>query len=271
MSRIDEAWRRSSDDAAVGVAAKALCEPFSIDDYPIEAATQHTAASRTAIDQLRVPESGFERMPAVEHRTSRRPRRVFGEQSHDQYRRLALRLQEIQQARGIKTVAVTSVMPGDGKTEAVVRLAPILAEVYARRVLLIDADLHHPSMHERFGLPNESGLCDALRGPRRGLSVCDVSPLVSVLPCGRPDSEPLVTLASNRMRSLLEECSEHFDWVLLDTPPLSVPAEAPLLARRTHAAILVIAAATPLPVIERTMAALGRDRVVGTVLNGISE
>jgi succinoglycan biosynthesis transport protein ExoP len=69
---------------------------------------------------------------------------------------------------------------------------------------------------------------------------------------------------------LLEECARRFDWVLLDTPPVGVLPDAQLLARLAGAVILVIGAnSTPAALIERAVAELGPECIIGTVLNRV--
>ena len=80
----------------------------------------------------------------------------------EQYRKLAAVLHEHQSQSQLKTVMITSALPRDGKTLTVVNVALTLSESYARRVLMIDADLRCPSLHTVLDLPNERGLNDAL-------------------------------------------------------------------------------------------------------------
>lgn len=189
----------------------------------------------------------------------------------EQYRRLAGVLHELQLAHGTRTLMVSSAVPGEGKTLTVTNLALTLSESYQRRVLLIDADLRRPSLHEIFRLPNSTGLSDGLRSGGQ-LSPLEVSPHLSVLPAGRPQSNPMAGLTSDRMRTFLEESAADFDWVLLDAPPVGIMPDANLLARLTQGVIFVIAAgSTPYALVERAVTEIGRDSIVGTVLNRVEE
>jgi capsular exopolysaccharide synthesis family protein len=188
----------------------------------------------------------------------------------EQYRRLAASLHQLQIESGLKTLMITSSMPREGKTLTVTNLALTLSESYRRRVLLIDADLRRPSIHEVLRLPNSTGLSEGLRSATGRPPLLEVSPLLSVLPAGKPDADPMAGLSSERMAALLEEWSAEFDWVLLDAPPVGLMPDANLLARLTRAVVLVIAAGTtPHKVIERAIGEIGRDFIVGTVLNRI--
>ncbi len=160
----------------------------------------------------------------------------------EQYRRLAATLHDLQSSHGTKTLMVSSALPREGKTLTVTNLALTLSEAYGRRVLLIDADLRRPTVHEIFRLSNARGLSEGLRSDREDLSLLPVTPLLSVLPAGQPSSNPMAGLTSERMRVLLEEAASVFDWVLLDAPPVGIMPDAHLLARLTEGVIFVIAA-----------------------------
>jgi len=189
----------------------------------------------------------------------------------EQYRRLAGALHELQVERGLKSLLVTSALPGDGKTLTIANLALTLSESYERRVLLIDADLRRPSLHHVFKLPNASGLSDVLRSGRGDVPVLQVSKYLSVLPAGRPDQNPMARLSSDRMQSLLEQTAADFDWVLLDAVPVGLMPDARLLAGLTRAVLFVIGAgSTPYPLVARAIAEIGQECIVGTVLNRVA-
>jgi capsular exopolysaccharide synthesis family protein len=189
----------------------------------------------------------------------------------EQYRRLAATLHHTQVERSIRVVMIASALPGEGKTLTATNLALTLSESYRRRVLLIDADLRRPSLHDVFQVPNVSGLSDGLHAPTdHKLSVIQVTPLLSLLTAGRPDADPVAALTSGRMRQILQEAARTFDWVILDTPPVGLLTDANLLAAMVDAALIVVrAAATPLPAVQRAVDTVGRDRVLGVVLNAV--
>jgi capsular exopolysaccharide synthesis family protein len=193
--------------------------------------------------------------------------------SLEQYRRLAAVLHEEQAEDQLVTVMVTSAVPGEGKTLTVVNLALTLSESYARRVLLIDADLRAPAVHTALGIPNEVGLSDALRGTDFELPIRQVTDGLSVITAGRSGLNPLAGLASPRMEEILRDVATRFDWVLIDTSPVGVLPDAQVIARLVGGVILVIGAgSTPAAAVERAVAELGgTDTIIGTVLNRIEE
>jgi protein-tyrosine kinase len=189
----------------------------------------------------------------------------------EQYRRLAATLHHAQLVQGTKVVMVTSAHPGDGKTLTAANLALTLSESYRRDVLLVDADLRRPSLHELFGVPNMAGLNEGLKARRDDkLAVLKITETLTLLPAGRPDPDPMSSLTSNRMAEILREGAGRFDWVVVDTAPLGVLTDANLLSTMVDGALLVIRAeVTPYAAVTKAVDALGRDRLLGVVLNGV--
>ena len=187
----------------------------------------------------------------------------------EQYRKLAGVLHHAQLEKNLKVVMVTSAMAGEGKTLTSTNLALTFSESYRRTVLLIDADLRRPTLHEIFQVPNVSGLGDGLRADKeQKLSLVQISPRLTLLTAGRPDPDPMSGLTSDRMRRVIEEASSRFDWVIVDTPPVGLLPDARLLAAMADTTLLVIRAnTTPYHFVRRAVEAIGRDHIFGVVLN----
>lgn len=187
----------------------------------------------------------------------------------EQYRRLGAALHHHQLQGGAHTVMVTSAVASEGKTLTATNLALTLSHSYKRRVLLIDADLRQPGVHEVLSLPNTVGLTDSLKsGDRSTLRVQTLSPLFSVLTAGRPDSDPMAGLVSDTMSQILTDAAEQFDWVIVDTPPVALLPDANLLAAMIDTALVVVSAnTTPYPLVARAVQAIGEQRILGVVLN----
>jgi capsular exopolysaccharide synthesis family protein len=274
MSRIEEALRRTNarheSRSISGGRDVTPADDRTLTQYPEEVRAPgarpagHEATARViAAPRLGPPRLAFE--SALEDKLVVEKADPF---AVEQYRRLAAAMHELQVDRGLKTLMVTSALPREGKTLTVTNLALTLSESYKRRVLLVDADLRRPTVHEIFRLPNARGLSEGLRPNAGELSVLQVSERLSVLPAGHPDSNPMAGLTSDRMRAVLEEAAASYDWVLLDSPPVGLMPDASLLARLTGAVIFVIAAgSTPYQAVDRALDDLGRSCVIGTVLN----
>lgn len=189
----------------------------------------------------------------------------------EQYRKLAATLHHVQTERGIKVLMISSAVASEGKTLTSTNIALTLSESYGKRVLIVDADLRRPTLHQIFNLPNLVGLSDALRSEKdRTLPLTQVASRLSALTAGRPDADPMSGLTSPRMRRIIQEAATMFDWVVIDTPPAGLLPDAKLIAQLAEAAILVIRSGkAPVQLVMQAVEALGRDRIVGVVLNGV--
>ena len=176
--------------------------------------------------------------------------------SVEQYRRLAATLHGLHVSAGLRTVMVSSALPRDGKTLTTTNLALTLSESYGMRVLLIDADLRRPSIHEVFGLDNRAraggGSPQSVLPAAAGHgSVADADRAHGRHP--RPASHGALT--SERMAAILNEAATRFDWVLLDTPPIGLISDAQLLSALVDGVVLVVGAgSTDCAAVARTVA-----------------
>jgi len=301
MSRIDEALRRAragvvESGTPEGEAARApAAEPvpnlpkpetfrtpwsFGSDEIQTPPTVEAPVAGAPAAEEEPAPGTGaaagtessgvvlFQALnPAVVDKVVSTPeiRPIFAEQ----YRKLAGVLHHAQIERNIKVVVVTSALPGEGKTLTATNLALTLSESFRRSVLLIDADLRRPTLHEIFQVSNVVGLGDGLRADEeQKLSLVQVSPKLTLLTAGRPDPDPMSGLSSDRMRRVIEEAAARFDWVIIDTPPVGLLPDTKILTQMADTALLVIhAGRTPCSIVQRAAATIGRDKILGVVLN----
>jgi protein-tyrosine kinase len=188
----------------------------------------------------------------------------------EQYRRLATVLNDLQNQRGVKTLMVSSAAPREGKTHTITNLALTLSESFQQDVLLVDADLRRPSLHDVFGVPADVGLVDVVRTPSMPLPIVEISPHLSLLSAGRTGSTPLASLASDALPGIISSAAARFDWVLIDTPPIGLLPDAQLIARISEAVLFVVGAGvTDYSFVQRGIAALGPERIVGIVLNRV--
>jgi capsular exopolysaccharide synthesis family protein len=168
---------------------------------------------------------------------------------------------------------VASTLAREGKTLTAANLALTLSESYRRSVLVIDADLRRPSMHDVFQVPNMSGLSDRLKAEGGcTLRVIEISPRLSLLPAGQPDADPMGALTSDAMADLLRQAGSSYDWVVIDTPPVGLMPDAKILAAMVDVAMLVIAAGqTPYHLLQKAVEAIGPERILGVVLNKVAD
>jgi capsular exopolysaccharide synthesis family protein len=278
MTRLADALARAG-----GAPALRPADVRPVDVRPAEVSVQSSAAPARSVlapeapaHLVRAPH-GDEAVPARLLTNPRLEGKLFGTPGlpHacvEQYRKLAATLHHLQTERELRTLMISSGMPGEGKTLTATNVALTLSESYGRRVLLIDADLRRPTIHQLFDLPNLTGLGDGLRNETdHALPLVGVSPRLTVLTAGRPDPDPMSGLTSNRMRRVITEASALFDWVLIDTPPVGLLSDGRLLSNMVGGVLLVIRAGhTPFTLVTRAIEAVGRERIIGVVLNAIS-
>ncbi|MEJ6012169.1 GumC family protein [Novosphingobium aquae] len=145
-------------------------------------------------------------------------------------------------SRGIpKTIVVTSAEPGEGKSTTALGLATAIGRT-GQRVLLIDADMRSPSLHERLELSNDLGVSNLLAGSEDFAAMVKETSIrgVSLLPAGPMPPSASELLASERLGRLVAKFSDMYDHLVIDAPPVIGLADAPLLARAVEGSVFVI-------------------------------
>jgi succinoglycan biosynthesis transport protein ExoP len=174
--------------------------------------------------------------------------------------------------RNAKTVLVASPNSGDGKSTLVSNLAIAIAQT-GRKVLVIDADLRRPTQHEIFGVEDAVGLSTVLAEEKDASTAIQKSAVahLDILPCGPIPENPAEILNSPHFTEMLEELSEKYDHVIIDSPPVVGVTDARIIAASCDATILVLKAEST----NRKVAELTRDgllsvggHLLGVVLNG---
>ena len=181
----------------------------------------------------------------------------------------------LSRAGGIKVIAVTSTLPSEGKTSTALNLSVVLAQL-GKRVVLIDADLHKPRLHETLRISNRVGLVSILAEnipPTDAIQKTTV-PGVFVVTSGPNSPNPSGLLSSDSMKKFLEFVSMNFDYVVIDTPPVSPIADALLLGNLTDGVVLTVKGGkTPREQIIRVRDKLLRSnvKILGVLINNLME
>ncbi|MBW2385355.1 MAG: CpsD/CapB family tyrosine-protein kinase [Deltaproteobacteria bacterium] len=189
----------------------------------------------------------------------------------EQFRTLRARIDSIATERPIKTLAITSANPDEGKSTGAINLAAVTSMGVGRKVLLIDCDLRRPKVHTSLGIEPRSGLGEILLGQARfDDAVVKADGLdLDVLPVRTPPPNPSELLASPEMRELLDEVKERYDQIILDTPACLGLPDAKTVTELCDGIILVVRAdVTPRVDMAAVLEILDRRRVLGTLLNG---
>ena len=183
-----------------------------------------------------------------------------------------MRLRELAKAGKLQTLLVTSPLPHDGKSTVILNLAAALAEPGDQAVLVLEADLRRPALSKKLGLDSWAGLAECLgRSLDPMTSIRRIEPQAwYLLPSGVKRADALQLLQTEAFSTLLKTLSTIFDWILIDSPPALPVTDAVVLSRCADATLLVAKAGfTPRDSIEEAIQVLGRNRVLGIVLNGV--
>jgi polysaccharide biosynthesis transport protein len=142
----------------------------------------------------------------------------------------------------VRSVMITSPEQGDGKSTIALQLA-ITAAAMGRRVLLIDADLRYPQIHELLGLPNHQGLSNLLRGEQNVRKVTQSPPFcenLTVLTAGQSPFDPGELFTTSLVEPLFQKLQAMFDLVIVDTPPILGIADSGFVAEQCDCLALVV-------------------------------
>jgi protein-tyrosine kinase len=204
----------------------------------------------------------------------------------EQFRSLRSRIYQARYEAPLKTILVSSGMPSEGKSFIAANLAMNLARNTVNNILLIDGDLRRPTLHGLLGAPDTPGLSEYLAGTAELSDIlqrnsaphlAEASSKGSVsrltfIPSGKCDDNSSELVANHRMEHLISTLSPHFDWIIIDSPPVLAVTDAVELSRAADAVLLVARGArTPFDVAQRTQAAFSNSRILGFVLNDVKE
>jgi capsular exopolysaccharide synthesis family protein len=174
---------------------------------------------------------------------------------------------------GSKTIVITSTAPGEGKTTVASNISIALAQA-SQRVLLVDADMRKPRVHSVFGQPQEPGLSNVLVGNAkaseaiRGTAV----PNLWTMSAGMLPPNPSELLGSKRFKDFISTLGQHFDWVIIDTPPVMAVTDAVIASNVSQGIVFVLGSEmTSRHTAQRALEQLanGKAKFVGAVLNRV--
>jgi len=197
--------------------------------------------------------------------------RVLGE---DRFRLLRHHLQEIRSMRKLQTIVVTSAIPKDGKSTIAINTAAALADGGKKRVLLIEADLHCPSLGRTLGLDNLPGTAECLEHESDPLLyIRKLSPLhFHFLQAGTAVEHPTDLIQSGKLEGLLEKVQPHFEWVIVDTPPVCPVPDTLTIWKYVDGVLMVVrSGSTPRELADQAIELAGRDRIAAIMYNGSLE
>lgn len=190
----------------------------------------------------------------------------------DFYRVLREQIHQHTRGRKWKTLMITSVNPGEGKTLTAINLAVTFAKTFEGNVLLIDGDLKQQHIHQCMGFPGKTGLIDHFLDDRP-LEEIIVQPDIerlTVISGGRTIHNSSEILGSQRMRMILEEMKKRYDdhYILFDIPPVLEGADAIAFAPLADCILMVVQAGrTSVHDVRKALELIPKDKFLGFVLN----
>lgn len=185
--------------------------------------------------------------------------------------------------KGCKIIVVSSSMANEGKTTTTTNLAISISQA-DQRVLLIDGDLRKPKVHHYFSIPNAPGLTNYLgaEANSRTSQKVDLFSIIhpteyknlSVIASGSIPPNPAEVLGSEMMSEFIKEVAQHFDYIIIDTPPINVVSDALPVIRESDGVVMVVRAnSSTHPELQKALDALKfiDAKILGFVVNYESE
>ncbi|MEQ8468590.1 GumC family protein [Coleofasciculus sp. E1-EBD-02] len=190
------------------------------------------------------------------------------------FRSLYTNIRLLSSKKSIQSLAISSAVPGDGKTTVALYLAQTAATI-GKRVLLVDTDLRSPQLHSRLDLPNTQGLSDIIAinlTIKDAIQTSSLDENLFVLTAGQSLSDPIKLLSSDKMQYIMDQVTAQFDLVIYDTPPLLGLGDGNLLAAKADGTLLVVGVEkTDRSLVMKAFDGLkiARASVLGIVANGV--
>ena len=198
----------------------------------------------------------------------------------ESYKLLRTKLQfSFAEGDGCRVIGVTSALSGEGKSLTSINLAYSLSEL-GKRVILIDADMRRPTLAKKLSIKNEPGLSSCLTGQRdlnnllQNCGIAGNEKAFRVIAAGQNPPNPVELLSSNRMDVILETLRKHYDYIILDMPPVTEVSDVLAVANKLDGVLLVVrhnmCNRTVLNSTVRQLAFVNA-KVLGVVYNGVNE
>ncbi|MBT2572776.1 CpsD/CapB family tyrosine-protein kinase [Bacillus sp. ISL-51] len=189
----------------------------------------------------------------------------------EQYRTIRTNIEFSSVQTHLRSILVTSSVPGEGKSFSAANLAAVFAQ-QEKKVLLVDADLRKPTIHETYQLENVQGLTNVLVG-NASLGETVQKTLIDnlyVLTSGPTPPNPAELLSSKAMGELIQEIYTQYSLVIFDSPPLLAVADGQILANQTDGSVLVVLSGkTKMDTVQKARDALqqSKAKLLGALLN----
>lgn len=143
--------------------------------------------------------------------------------------------------KDIKTIAVTSAEMNEGKTTTISNLATCFSELVGKKILLIDCDFRKRSISRYFKVDNNNGLTEILNGMSTLADCIKSVGKLDIITCGQVPQNPSILLESSKMKQILDKLKEEYDYIFIDTPPVSRVNDACIISQYVDGVVVVSA------------------------------
>jgi len=284
MSRIHEALKRAEQERAANqgglsqptLASTLAADPLAPVEMPVSPAATTAApmsfSSPYGVDALLARSAQLEWKPDLA--TMLFMNGDDNARGTEEFRTLRSRLYHFREKMTLKTLLVTSALPKEGKSFTSANLAQVIVRQHGRRVLLIDADLRSPRLHQVLGTTAGPGLSDYLEGKADEFSIMQRGPQENLffIPSGAGIEDPSELVGNGRLKMLLQRVEALFDWIIVDSPPAVPVSDASVLAKDCDGVLLVVRSnSTSADLARRARQEFPDQMLVGVVLNGTRE
>jgi capsular exopolysaccharide synthesis family protein len=193
----------------------------------------------------------------------------------EKFRALSVRLDAIRRHEELKSVQVTSSVINEGKSFVAANLAVTLAKYSGFKTLLIEGDLHRPTLAAMFGLKDLQGLSDWWSGRNKDLArylLRFTGTGLWFLPAGKSCDRPSEILRSAQLSEAFSQLSGQFDWIVIDSTPMLPVIDANLWSRLVDGTLLVVREGiAPLKALKKGLQSLDHPKLIGVVVNEASD
>jgi protein-tyrosine kinase len=275
MNRVHEAWRRVEPEGLThkGNGSDPDVAPTMPDTHPIILALATDAVSSQPVNGAG---AALDQCRATDWRPDPRTMLFFGSetpaQAKENFWALRARLCQMRERTPLKTIAVVSSMPKEGRSFVAANLAHAMAHQQGSRVLLLDADLRNPSLHSALGIGQAPGLSEYLLEEAGELSTIQRGQIENLffLAAGRPVSGPSDIISNGRFKPMLDRLSPLFDWIVIDSPAALPVSDAELISGFCDGVIMVVRSnSTPFDLVRKARYRFREEQILGVVLNGL--
>lgn len=193
----------------------------------------------------------------------------------EKFRALAVRLDDIRRQHELKSLQVTSSVINEGKSFVAANLATTLAKYSGTKTLLIEGDLHRPTLTSMFGLKELQGLSDWWTSRTQELArymLRFAGTGMWFLPAGKACDRPSEILRSAQLAEAFAQLKGQFDWIVVDSTPMLPVIDANLWSRLVDGTLLVVReGVAPLKALKKGLQSLDRPKLIGVVVNEASD